>query len=81
MDKDLREVFKVGQNIIYLNKDFDAIKKRIQCTVLEVSTDSMTILDIETDTKLYIERDFNLDCIETLDNNLFSSAVSKMYGN
>ena len=62
---DLRDTYYPGQEVVFLNTDFDAVKKEIDCKVLDVSKDTMTILDIETNTKLYIERDFNLDCVKT----------------
>lgn len=62
---DLRKLYHPGQEVIFINPDFDAVKKEIDCKVLEVGNNKMTILDKETDTKLYIERDFNLDCVKT----------------
>ena len=66
--------------IIFKNVDFDAVKEDILCKVLEVNKDTMTILDIETDTKLYIERGFNLEFVSPTANS-YESAMSKMFGN
>lgn len=61
---DLRNIYHPEQEVIFLNHDFDAVKKEIDCKVLEVEKDKMVILDIETDTKLYIERGFSLDLVK-----------------
>ena len=65
-NEDLRNIYSYGQIVIFINDDFDAINRRIKCTVQEVNKDTMTIMDIETYTKLYIERGFNLDCVTEL---------------
>lgn len=81
MSRDFREIYKVGQNVVFVNDDFDAVKKNIQCVVKEVQENKMTILDIETNTKLYIEAGFNDDCVIS-DNSLqsFISAIDSMLG-
>lgn len=60
---DLTHLFNVGQKVFFKNTDFDAIKKIIPCKVKEVYKDNMVITDTETDTDLYIEQGFNLDCV------------------
>ena len=57
----LTHLFKVGQKVIYKNTDFDAIKQNIPCVVKETYKDYIVITDIETNTDLYIEENFNLD--------------------
>ena len=57
---DLTHLFKVGQKVIYKNTDFDVIKKNIPCVVKETYKDHIIITDIETDTDLWIEENFNL---------------------
>lgn len=59
----LTHLFKVGQKIIYKNNDFDAINKNIPCVVKEVFSDHITITDTETNTDLWIEEGFNMDCV------------------
>ncbi len=62
--------FKIGQEVIFYNTDFDAVTRDIPCVVQEVYTDNadndeslphMIILDTITNTKLWIEPDFNLE--------------------
>ena len=60
---DLTHLFKVGQKVIYINNDFDAIKRNIPCVVKEIFQDHMIITDTETNTDLYIEEGFNMDCV------------------
>lgn len=79
MSFDLRDVYKPNHHVVYINDDFDAVRNEVPCIVLEVFKDKMTILDIETDTKLYIERGFNLSNVKPLMNtDVFQSAINKM---
>ena len=77
------KVFNVGQKVVYHNTDFDTVKPNIVCEVLDVYEDKMTVLDIETNTKLYIEKGFNDDCIIPILNAspkslVFKAAANKM---
>lgn len=58
---DLTERFEVGQGVTYYDDSFDAINPYIPCVVKQVSSASMIITDIQTNTDLYIEEDFGLD--------------------
>lgn len=60
---DLTHLFKVGQKVKYHNTDFDAIKKFIPCVVKEVHADHIIITDTETNTDLWCEENFNMDCV------------------
>ena len=60
---DLTHLFKVGQKVKYKNNDFDAVKKFIPCIVKETYVDHIIITDTETETDLWIEPGFNLDCV------------------
>ena len=60
---DLTHLFKVGQKVTYRNNDFDAVKRNIPCIVKETYSDHIIITDTETNTDLWIEEDFNLDCV------------------
>ena len=59
----LTHLFKVGQKVTYRNNDFDAVKRNILCVVKETFPDHIIITDTETDTDLWIEEGFNLDCV------------------
>jgi hypothetical protein len=59
----LTHLFKVGQKVKYKNDDFDAVEKWIPCVVKETHTDHVIITDVETDTDLWIEEGFNMDCV------------------
>ena len=43
--------------------DFDAVKKFTDCVVKETYTDHIIITDLETNTDLWIEEGFNMDCV------------------
>lgn len=60
---DLTHLFKVGQKVTYRNNDFDAVKRNIPCVVKETYPDHIIITDTETDTDLWIEEGFNMDCV------------------
>ena len=60
---DLTHLFKVGQKVTYRNNDFDAVKRNIPCIVKETYSDHIIITDTETDTNLWIEEGFNMDCV------------------
>ena len=60
---DLTHLFKIGQKIIYKNNDFDAIKQNIPCVVKEVFSDHIIVTDTETNTDLWVEEGFNMDCV------------------
>ena len=60
---DLTHLFKVGQKVTYRNNDFDAIKRNIPCIVKETYPDHIIITDTETNTDLWIEEGFNMDCV------------------
>ena len=60
---DLTHLFKVGQKVIYRNNDFDAVKRNIPCIVKETHADHIIITDMETNTDLWIEEGFNMDCV------------------
>ena len=60
---DLTHLFKVGQRVVYINDDFDAVSPNIPCVVKETYSDHIIITDIKTNTDFYIEEDFNLDCV------------------
>lgn len=60
---DLTHLFKVGQKVKYRNDDFDSVQKFIPCVVKETYVDHIIITDTETDTDLWIEPGFNLDCV------------------
>lgn len=62
---DLTHLFKVGQKVVYKNTDFDSMKKNIQCVVKETFADHIIITDVETDTDLWVEEGFNMDCVYT----------------
>lgn len=57
----LLEMFKVGQKVKFYNSDFDAVKKISDCIVKSVSEDAMIIVDLDTNTNLFIEPGFNLE--------------------
>ena len=59
----LTHLFKVGQKVTYRNNDFDAVKRNIPCVVKETYPDHIIITDTETDTDLWIEEGFNMDCV------------------
>lgn len=59
----LTHLFKVGQKVKYKNDDFDAVKKFTDCVVKETHADHIIITDTETNTDLYIEEGFNMDCV------------------
>ena len=59
----LTHLFKVGQKVTYRNNDFDAVKRNILCIVKETYSDHIIITDTETDTDLWIEEGFNMDCV------------------
>ena len=59
----LTHLFKVGQKVRYKNDDFDAVKKFTDCVVKETYTDHLIITDTETNTDLWIEEGFNMDCV------------------
>ena len=59
----LTHLFKVGQKVTYRNNDFDAVKRNIPCIVKETFSDHIIITDTETDTDLWIEEGFNMDCV------------------
>ena len=59
----LTHLFKVGQKVRYKNDDFDAVKKFTDCVVKETYTDHIIITDLETNTDLWIEEGFNMDCV------------------
>lgn len=59
----LTHLFKVGQKVTYRNNDFDAVKRNIPCIVKETYPDHIIITDTETDTDLWIEEGFNMDCV------------------
>ena len=59
---DLTHLFKVGQKVTYRNNDFDA-ERNISCVVKETYPDHIIITDTETDTDLWIEEGFNMDCV------------------
>ena len=60
---DLTHLFKVGQQVRYKNTDFDTVKKFSDCVVKETYTDYLIITDTETNTDLWIEEGFNMDCV------------------
>ena len=60
---DLTHLFKVGQKVTYRNNDFDAVKRNIPCIVKETYPDHIIITDTETNTDLWIEEGFNMDCV------------------
>ena len=59
----LTHLFKVGQKVTYRNNDFDAVKRNIPCVVKETYPDHIIITDTETNTDLWIEEGFNMDCV------------------
>ena len=59
----LTHLFKVGQYVKYKNDDFDAVKKFIPCVVKETYPDHIIITDTETNTDLWCEEGFNMDCV------------------
>lgn len=59
----LSHLFKVGQKVIYRNNDFDAVKRDIPCVVKETYADHIIITDMETNTDLWIEENFNMDYV------------------
>lgn len=59
----LTHLFKVGQKVTYRNNDFDAVKRNIPCIVKETYPDHIIITDTETNTDLWIEEGFNMDCV------------------
>lgn len=59
----LMNLFKIGQNVTYKNNDFDAVKCNIPCVVKEIYTDHIIITDSITNTDLWIEEGFNMDCV------------------
>ena len=59
----LTHLFKVGQKVTYRNNDFDAIKRNIPCVVKETYQDHIIITDTETDTDLWIDECFNMECV------------------
>lgn len=60
---DLTHLFEVGQHVKYKNDDFDAVKKFIPCVVKETYPDHIIITDTETNTDLWCEEGFNMDCV------------------
>jgi len=59
----LTHLFKVGQKVTYRNNDFDATCRNIPCVVKETYSDHIIITDTETNTDLWIEEGFNMDCV------------------
>lgn len=55
--------YNVGERVIFHNTDFDAVIKDNPCVVKEIYADHMIITDLNTDTDLWIEDGFNLDCV------------------
>ena len=62
MQEDL-QAFYVGQEVWYENTDFDAIIKWSLCIVQEIYSDHMILMEVKTQTELWIEEDFNLDLV------------------
>ena len=60
---DLTHLFKVGQHVKYKNEDFDAVNKFVPCIVKETYPDHIIITDTETNTDLWCEEKFNMDCV------------------
>lgn len=60
---DLTHLFKVGQHVKYKNEDFDAVNKFVPCIVKETYPDHIIITDTETNTDLWCEEGFNMDCV------------------
>ena len=60
----LKDTYKIGQPVVFYNTDFDAIERNVPCIVQEIYDDHMIILDIKTDTKLWIEPNFNLENVK-----------------
>ena len=59
----LTHLFKVGQKVRYKNNDFDAVEKFLDCVVKETYADHIIITYLKTDTDLWIEEGFNMDCV------------------
>ena len=55
--------FYVGQEVWYENTDFDAVSKWCLCVVNEICSDHMILLEVQTQTKLWIEVGLNLDLV------------------
>ena len=70
----LTHLFKVGQKVTYRNNDFDAVKRNIPCIVKETYPDHIIITDTETDTDLWIEEGFNMDCVYVM-NKTYQRAI------
>lgn len=61
---DFTKLFKVGQTVYFIDDAFDATERYIKCMVIEITGPSnMTILDISTNTSLYIQVGFNEDLV------------------
>lgn len=59
---DLREEFKVGQRVTFVDDSFDAVNNA-PCIVQSVDEDSMVLMDMRTATPLYVSPMFNLHCV------------------
>lgn len=57
--------YQVGERVFFKNDDFDAIKNRkyIPCIVKHIDNQKMVIVDIDTNTDLYIQKGFNDDLV------------------
>ena len=64
---DFTVLYKVGQAVYFHDDSFDAVSRPdTLCMVVEITSPTkMTLLDIETNTNLYIEVGFNEDMVRS----------------
>lgn len=58
----LMHLFHVGQKVKFKNEEFGTVNF-IDCVVSQVYEDYIIITDTLTDTKLYCENGFNMECV------------------